>query len=632
MSIEELKRPERIDEDRIEKLKELFPEAFGDGKLNIEVLKDEVGDLVEENTEEFFGLQWIGKKEARKLASYPPQGTLKFLEGQGVNEKDTNNALIEGDNLEVLKVLQKSYTNKIKCIYIDPPYNTGKDFVYKDDYKDPIEKYLQKTGQADEDGLLTSNPKTGGRFHANWLSMMYPRLKLARYLLRNDGVIFISIDDNELDNLKLICDEIFGAENFIARIIHKNNSNKNQAKLMGISTEYILCYAKDLSQFKDVEWRVEKKGAGDIHRTFLTLKEQGLQLEEIESEIKEMYKRPKYSHLSRWNKVDENGVFKDADLSREGGPKNYTIDNPETGEPCVIPNRGWGKSYEELLRLQKEGLIWYGNPNTPPGLKDYLTIGDLSVPDNFWYFDNSTDTRFIKSIFGTLDFENPKPLEMIKQIVSMVTNKDDIILDFFAGSGTTGHAVLAVNKEDNGNRKFILVQIPEPTRNDSFSTIAEVTKERLRKAIQQLNEEDENINTLDRGFANYCLDASNIRKWRTNKFNNLDMFDREVDLFIANSIVEGTKKEDLIIELMLSQSFPLDSKISNQQVGSNHLTIVKHEQIPEPLIVCIDEKIIYETQSMLRSNFSKATIICLDNALSNEQKVLLSETMNVKTI
>ncbi len=285
---------------------------------------------------------------------------------------------------------------------------------------------------------------------------MEKRLNLSKELLVRDGVIFMSIDDNEVFNLKLLSDKIFGENNFIGQLIPQNNSSKNQAKLLSISTEYILCYAKDKELLKNQAWRIEKRGANDIIHLFTKLKKMNLPIEEIESEIKDMYKRPKYAHLSRWNKVDNDGVFVDADLSREGGAKNYTIINPSTKEKCIIPPRGWGKSYEELINLQKSKLIWYGNPDTPPREKKYISIEENSVPDSFFYFDNATDTKLIKSIFGSLAFENPKPLEMIIHILKMIPKKDAKILDFFAGSGTTAHAVIALNNRDNGNRKFIL--------------------------------------------------------------------------------------------------------------------------------------------------------------------------------
>lgn len=374
------------------------------------------------------------------------------------------NFLIEGDNLASLKLLEKTHRGSIDLVYIDPPYNTKKkDFVYDDRRISENDTYK----------------------HSLWLSFMNVRLKSLKELLSKKGIIFISIDDNEQANLKLLCDEIFGYQNFIAMAIHKNNSSKNQAKFLSVSTEYVLVYSKNLEYLKSIHagknggWKIIKKGASDINKKFQELKAANYSLDEINKAIKDMYKIPKYSHLSRWNKVNENGVFKDADLSRANGPKDYTIVNPKTGKECVIPSRGWGKSYEELLRLQKENLIWYGDPDTPPGMISYITGDDVSVPDSFWYFDNSSDTKLIKKLFGKNVFNNPKPLEMIINILEMVMYKNETVLDIFAGSGTTGHAVMKLNNEDGGNRKFILCT------NNENNICRDVTYERIKRVIEK---------------------------------------------------------------------------------------------------------------------------------------------------
>ena len=381
--------------------------------------------------------------------------SLPFGEGRG--GASPNHILIEGDNLHALTALTFTHEGKIDVIYIDPPYNTGKkDFKYNDSFVDKEDSYR----------------------HSKWLSFMDKRLRIAKRLLSDKGVIFISIDDNEQAQLKLLCDEVFGETNEIAMFIHKNNSNKNQAKLVGVSTEYMVCYVKDKIEFRGIEWKVNKSGAKDIVLAFNRLMKLGLPLEEIEFEIKQLYKRPKYAHLSRWNKVDLNGVFVDADLSREGGPRDYTIINPNTNEPCLIPNRGWGKSYDELIRLQGENLIWYGDENTPPRHIQYIEIEELTVPDSFLYFDNSIDTAWQKNVFGKLIFDNPKPLEMIKHIFSFNDKKTYTILDFFAGSGTTLHATMQLNAEDGGTRQCIMLT------NNENNICEEVTYERNRRVIQ----------------------------------------------------------------------------------------------------------------------------------------------------
>lgn len=411
------------------------------------------------NTKKKYGLVWEDKLEDVEELLRENLPILKEVKEKAIINGDgnPNHIIIEGDNLHALTALTFTHEGKFDVLYFDPPYNTGsKDFIYNDTFVDKEDNFR----------------------HSKWLSFMYKRLQLAKILLNENGIILISIDDNEAAQLKLLCDEVFIESNFIAEFIHKNNSNKNQAKLVGISTEYMYCYAKNKENLKGVEWKMEKKGAKDVALAFSKMKKSGLSLEEIESEIKLMYKRPKYSHLSRWNKVNENGVFKDADLSREGGAKDYTIVNPNTGKPCTIPSRGWGKSYDELIRLQKANLIWYGEPDTPPGLIDYITTDDLMVPDSFLYFDNSVDTKWQKDVFGKLIFENPKPLDMIRMLLNFQPNKSINVLDIFAGSGTTLHAVMQQNEDDGGFRSCVLVS------NNENNICEEITYERNKRVIQ----------------------------------------------------------------------------------------------------------------------------------------------------
>lgn len=424
-----------------------------------------INQIENELTSKKYGLVWEEHEEEVdvKMRTHIPVFTeVEAKEIVGDPESEQYNFLLEGDNLHSLKLLEKTHKGKIDVIYIDPPYNTkNKDFVYDD----------KRIGEEDT------------YRHSMWLSFMNERLQILKKLMTRKGVIFISIDDNEQANLKLLSDSIFGEKNFIAMAIHKNNSSKNQAKFLSVSTEYVLIYANDLDELKKNYpekrdgWKIKKKGASDINKKYEELKRAGFSLQEIEAAIKDMYKIPKYSHLSRWNKVNDKGVFVDADLSRSDGPKNYTIINPKTGQKCVVPNRGWGKSYEELVRLQEEGLIWYGDPSTPPRMISYITGDDLLVPDSFWYYDNSVDTKLIKNIFGKEIFNNPKPLDMVKSILEMVMYKSEIVLDVFAGSGTTGQAVLELNQEDGGNRHFILCT------NNENNICEEVTYQRLKTVI-----------------------------------------------------------------------------------------------------------------------------------------------------
>lgn len=593
-----------ITQENIQKIKELFPEVLTEGKIDFDLLRTVLGEEVEDNNERY-SFTWNGKKKAILGAQKPSKGTLRPDEEKSKNFDTTENLYIEGDNLEVLKLLQKSYNNKIKIIYIDPPYNTGNDFVYKDDFKKSIDIYLEQTGQVDrERNRLSTNTENNGRFHTDWLNMMYSRLKLARNLLTSDGVVFISIDDSEQSRLKMMCDEIFGEINFIAEIIHKNNSNKNQTQFIGVSTEYILVYARSLSFLRNEnrEWRIPKKGSADIVKYFEQAKSKGMNLEDILSDIKDLYKRPKYSHLSRWNKIDSKGIFKDENISREGGPKNFTIINPKTGKECAIPPRGWGKNYQELLKLQKEDMIYYGDENSVPGIKYYLKSDTVSVPDNFWFFDNSVDVRWIKTTFGSYIFENPKPLEMLKQILILNSSKNDIILDFFSGSATTAHATMQLNAEDGGNRKFIMVQLPEPldeksvAYKDGYHTICDIGEERIRRAGEKIKAElkekqekagmlDENIvdpESLDIGFKVLKLDKSNIREWNAD-FNNIG---ETMDLF-EDVFVEGRSELDVVYEIMLKNGLELSYPVNTFQVNGKNIYDIAYGN----LFICLDDNI-----------------------------------------
>lgn len=610
MSIEELKRPERIDEDRIEKLKELFPEAFKDGKLDLNVLQEEMEILNEEISEgmndEFYELQWSGKRNARRLAVLPAKGTLQLIENEGVNESNTKNVIIEGENLEVLKSLNKSYANKVKVIFIDPPYNTGNDFVYKDNYKEPLEKFLQETKQADEDGLLTSNPKAGGRFHANWLNMMYPRLKLAKSMLRSDGCIFVSIDDNEQANLKIIMDEIFGEENFIANVIWQHSIQpKGYLGKFSDHHNHILVYSKS-SDFV----------LGSLERT---------------EEHNKAYSNPDNDPNGKWRSGDVRNALYRPNLI-------YDITSP-SGKIIKPPKNGWRWSKETVEEKMRTGEIIFNKDETNIIRKIYLKNLEGRAPETIWFGKDVGTTRdanrVLKDLFDNdVPFDTPKPVDLIKRILQLSTspNENHLVMDFFAGSGTTGQAVLEQNKDDGGNRQFILVQIFDKIDNGNFTYISDITKERLRRSISKLNEEDKNVDKFDRGFKVFRMDVSNIRKW--NDFNGKSMvsLNENIDMFTMSPLIEGAKEINIVIELMLYQGFPLDSEIKKDESNNNSLWIVHHEEVPFSLVVCLNEKLQKETEDFLLNNFENATFICLDDALTNKQKILLSEAMNVKTI
>ena len=548
-------------------LKRHFPNCFDkQGAFLPEKMAEELQSNGIKTEKESYSLNWLGKSYAKVLRDALPETLLaeNIEHNQQPKNVNSENLLIKGDNLEVLKHLKHAYKNQIKMIYIDPPYNTGSDgFVYQDDRKFTPQQLAQLGGMdLDEAKRVLEFTAKKSNSHSAWLTFMYPRLYIARELLRDDGVIFISIDDNEQAQLKILCDEVFGEENFIAECIHKNNSNKNQSKFIGVSTEYVFIYAKSLLNLSqnNNEWRIKKIGAKDVAKKFKQLQEMGLSLTEIEFEIKEMYKRPKYAHLSRWNKIDKKGVFKDENLSREGGRKDYTIINPHTGNPCIIPPRGWGKSYEELLELQQNDLIWYGDENTAPGYKYYIEEEQLSVADNFWYFDNSVDTKFIKQIFNGLIFENPKPLDMIKRIIELSCQSNDLILDFFAGSGTTAHAVMQLNAEDKGNRRFICVQLPEKTDEKSeafktgYQTIFDITKARIEKAAAKIQAENPDYSG-DLGFKIFQT------KPNFQTASDADFNPTQSDLPHINAVLNDEQLHTLLTTWRVYDGCPLPEKV-----------------------------------------------------------------------
>ncbi|MBY0062359.1 site-specific DNA-methyltransferase [Priestia aryabhattai] len=621
MSVEELTRQSRVDEERIQKLKELFPEAFTDGRLNLEILRNEVSEideeLIEVNTEEAYGLQWVGKKEARRIAFLPSKGTLKIAKGEGVNEDLTKNVYIEGDNLEVLRILQKPYQEKIKMIYIDPPYNTGNDFIYKDDFKDSVNNYLGKSGQLDEsEGLLTSNPKASGRFHANWLNMMYPRLKLARNLLRTDGVIFVSIDENEQANLKKLMDEIFGEENFIDSIVWKKRYGGGaKEKYLVTVHETILFYAKSINNISDI---------------YVPLSE---------DDIKRYYK-------SKDSNFTVRGPYRTHPLEATksvGERKNLIFPIPGPDGKEILPRKQWWWDRDRVMTALSKGELEFVKSKSGDytvHTKQYLrdengiirkTKAQSIIDDIF----TQHGTKEIEKLFGdSTVFPFPKPSELIQRLGYIAGIEDgDIVLDFFSGSGTTAQAIMNLNKEIGINCKFILVQLPEKIQKGNYSTIAEIGKERIRKSIQLLNEQDNNINEFDRGFRVYKLGKTTLQKWSEYTGGELEQLEAKLDNLISDHFTEGWTTEDIIIELMLNQGFPVDSMVTlEKEIIENNVWTVTHSHVPFKMHVCLDEKLNELTTKYLVTNFSKDVFVCLDDALFNEMKVSLSEAMKVKTI
>lgn len=549
--------------ENVEHLKGLFPEAFTEGKVDFDVLRQLLGGAVDEG-EEKYGLNWHGKKQARQLALTPSTGTLRPCPEDSVDWDTTRNLMIEGDNLEVLKLLQKSYAGKVKLIYIDPPYNTGRDFIYPDNYRDNIRNYLEMTGQIDGDRRkLSSNAEASGRFHTDWLNMMYPRLKLARNLLKNDGTIFVSIDDNEIHSLREVMDDIFGGENFIATIIwHKMDSPKNSAAHFSEDHDYILVFARD---------------SGSWRPNVLPRTEQMLA----------RYKNPDDDPRGPWLLSD----LAARNVYNEG---RYPI-TTKSGRVIPGPPAGsyWRVSREKFQELDRDNRIWWGESgNNRPGIKRFLSeVRDGVVPQTYWPWKDVGSTRNAKQELSHLMgagsgedlFVTPKPTRLLARMLQISTDagEADIVLDFFAGSGSTGHAVLQANLRDGSSRRYILVQIAEQTNNSKFPSLAELTRERLRRAAKTIKDENPMF-TGDLGFRVFKLDTSNLRAWEP------DRDDLEGTLLTnIEHVKAGRSEDDILYELLLKLGLDLCVPTETRNIAGKLVRSIG----AGTLVACLDRKI-----------------------------------------
>ncbi len=576
--------------DNISKLKELFPEAFTEGKVDFDALKEVLGKYVD-GREERYSFTWNGKSKARMLAQTPSTGTLRPCKEESVDWDTTQNLFIEGDNLEVLKLLQKSYHKKIKMIYIDPPYNTGKDFVYKDNFKDNIRNYKEITGQVDGEGRnLSSNPETSGRYHTDWLNMMYPRLKLARNLLKDDGLIFISIDDNEVSNLRSMCDEIFGEENFVASFIWNTEGHSDNQFDVKVNHEYVLLYEKTgcskLGYVIDPNTREESNLWKGFAENSITKNGDANPPSEIELPVgfpcveEELSLPPDVMPDSYYAEIEKLGY-----ITREISQK-YNASYPIRKDDVVVSE----------FKLAKKCTVYSGWANANK-LKAFISNGCQPLIDGddtvrfylskngvIYYYKDRSKARNILSVLrnmGTTErmrselesdgviFKYPKPLELLSYLIKVGGVENDIVLDFFAGSATSAHAVMKLNAEDRRSRKFIMVQFPEAVDEKSgasmagYKTIAEISKERIRRAAAKLKKENPDYQG-DLGFKVFKLDSTNIKPWEL----DFDLTEQDLEDQISN-IKQGRREEDVLYEVLLKYGLDLTLPITEHSVAGH---------------------------------------------------------------
>jgi len=621
-----------IAEENIGKLKQLFPEVFTEGKIDFEKLQQVLGEYVEDSNERY-NFTWNGKGRALRLSQTPSLGTLRPCKEESKDWDTTQNLYIEGDNLEVLKLLQKSYYGKIKMIYIDPPYNTGKDFIYPDDFHDSLENYKKITGQVDGDGkALSTNTETSGRYHTDWLNMMYPRLRLARNMLTDDGVIFISIDDNEVDNLRKIGDEVFGALNFIGQTVRVSSPTQNISKYISIMHDYTLIWCKDKNA-NNGDWKVKKNNADEFESRAKKLLARNLARTEIEAELRELVKYPRFYDFDHYTQCDSKGVFQLVSMGGvEKGNTSTQLIHPLTHKPCTMPQGGWRYKEDVLQQLVANDEIYCGKDESYiPRRKLYLHDYLYQIPKGINFFDTQTDIRFLKE--NKLPFDFPKPKDYIKYFVEMIgCTDDDIILDFFSGSSTTAHAVMQLNAEDSGNRKFIMVQLPETTDEKSdaykagYTTICEIGKERIRRAGEKIKEENkdkENIENLDIGFKVFKLDTSNIRKWQPD-YDNLE----QSLLEYVDNYVEGRTELDVVYEIMLKYGLDLTYPVDEFTIAGKKVYSIGFGM----LMICLDDEITTEVPRGILAKIKELSpessrVVFKDNGFKSD-----SNKTNIKEI
>ncbi len=627
-------------------LRKNLPDIFVDNRIDFDKLRVILGEEIEEN--EKYGLSWNGKNEAIKTSQLPSYLTLRPSMDDSKYHDLTENLYIEGDNLEVLKLLQKGYFGKIKVIYIDPPYNTGKDFVYKDNFKNSIENYKELTNQSTK-----TNAETSGRYHTDWLNMMYPRLKLARNLLKEEGAIFISIDEHEYSNLNIICKEIFGEDNELGTIIWDKRNPKGDSKGVAYQHENILVYAKNKDLFTQTnEFQRPKKNAlamvnkaKDIFKKYNTSQlpqdlvavskkykldldlskyQETYTLEKINKEFQEWIKTQDLSGGERaYCNIDENGdVYRPVSMAwpnNKKAPDEYFIPliHPVTRKECPVPAKGWRNPPQTMKRLLEENRILFGEDETTQPNRKYLLKENLYENVSSLIYYGGSDDNLFKSLGVT--FDNPKPVDIIASLIKSCSNEDDIVLDFFSGSGTTAHAVMKLNAEDNMRRKFIMIQLPQiiEEKNEiyklGYKTICDIGKDRIRKSGDKIVSETGKTD-LDIGFKVFKLDDSNIKEWSPN-YDELAMTLEDM----TDNLKSGRTKEDLLFEILIKMGIELTAPIEEINVGDKKIFNIGMGS----LVICLEDEIsedIIKEIPKYKSEFVEMKVVFKETGFKNDSQ------------
>lgn len=564
-------------------LARLFPDAVVDGSVDLDVLRDLLGDGAASTSTERFGLRWPGMGDARRLSTLPATKTLLPKPEESVDWASSQNIVIEGDNLEVLRLLRRAYTNSVDVIYVDPPYNTGSDFVYDDRRMSTQADHEAEAGLRDEEGALQAgrgsdraeDRKSGASRHSKWLSMMYPRLLVAHHLLKETGVIIVAIDDTEHARLKLLLDRVFGAENFAANVVWQGGS-KNDARFTADGLDYMLIYAKDLSRLvlDDVRWTDPKKG----HERVMTMaSEAWRQCEGRAQDATKTYRkmlREARADLEpavfRYDQIDDDGrPFRTDNLAKPSatGRSRYELAHPVTGSPVKMPENGWRFSPETMAEKIGEGRIVFGADHTStPAYKRYLEEMDTQAIKPVFTKERASAAYALSKLIGEGTFPYSKDVGVLSTWINSITQRkpNAVILDIFAGSGSSGHAVMALNASDGGHRRYMLIQLDEAVEHGGYDTIADIMRERLRRAGKQISDQrEEGAPPVDTGFRSYRLAESNVKPWDGTG---------ELDLLAAvDNMVDGRTTDDLLVEMMLRLGIDLITPVTTRDVAGSTL-------------------------------------------------------------